>query len=399
MLKFDGSRLSWIMTTERNKITSLLKSLYSFVDPYPLLVRRIDHCEGNKMFFVFLRWGKSRTVWRSTYPVWPPIFSVAVSSKFIGLHVFLFNPPTSLQYLYLGSHVSYPTTYFTLARLDVGWRRYPCKKIHERYYTWSKMEKSATIFTVVSCLQWGSAVSVALANGLSRNLVVLKLNGSYEKGKLVWNETCFIWHQADTIFRSNGSAYLSARNKVQYFNIFNVLIRFFTTYFFNSMKIFQAGSGSVSGRIRIYVSGLLNLDPDFRTTDLRTRDTKEFFTDPKHCCLQHCVVVSDPRNVDAHTALAFLCVAEPDPTFHFDVNPDPAFSCGYESLTPIRIRLPRILFAYSEPLLRTWFRIRIRRIHMYLGLPDSYPDPLVRDMDPDPAPSIEYRQAKMVRKN
>ncbi len=28
------------------------------------------------------------------------------------------------------------------------------------------------------------------------------------------------------------------------------------------------------------------------------------------------------------------------------------------------------------------FRIRIHRIHMFLGLPD--PDPLVRDMDPDP---------------
>ncbi len=28
------------------------------------------------------------------------------------------------------------------------------------------------------------------------------------------------------------------------------------------------------------------------------------------------------------------------------------------------------------------FRIRIHRIHMFLGLPD--PDPLVRGMDPDP---------------
>ncbi len=31
-------------------------------------------------------------------------------------------------------------------------------------------------------------------------------------------------------------------------------------------------------------------------------------------------------------------------------------------------------------------RIRIYRIHMFLGLPD--PDPLVRVMDPDPDPSI-----------
>jgi hypothetical protein len=34
----------------------------------------------------------------------------------------------------------------------------------------------------------------------------------------------------------------------------------------------------------------------------------------------------------------------------------------------------------------TVFRIRIHRIHMFLGLPD--PDPLVRGMDPDPDPSI-----------
>jgi hypothetical protein len=32
------------------------------------------------------------------------------------------------------------------------------------------------------------------------------------------------------------------------------------------------------------------------------------------------------------------------------------------------------------------FRIRIHRIHMFLGLPDT--DPLVRGMDPDPDPSI-----------
>jgi hypothetical protein len=28
------------------------------------------------------------------------------------------------------------------------------------------------------------------------------------------------------------------------------------------------------------------------------------------------------------------------------------------------------------------------RIHMFLGLPDPYPDPLVRGMDSDPDPSI-----------
>ena len=31
-------------------------------------------------------------------------------------------------------------------------------------------------------------------------------------------------------------------------------------------------------------------------------------------------------------------------------------------------------------------RIRIHRIHMFLGLQDPDPDPLVRGMDPDPAP-------------
>ncbi len=32
------------------------------------------------------------------------------------------------------------------------------------------------------------------------------------------------------------------------------------------------------------------------------------------------------------------------------------------------------------------FRIRTHRIHIFLGLPDLYQDPLVRDMDPDPDP-------------
>jgi hypothetical protein len=31
--------------------------------------------------------------------------------------------------------------------------------------------------------------------------------------------------------------------------------------------------------------------------------------------------------------------------------------------------------------------IRIHRIHMFLGLLDPNPDPLVRGMDPDPAPA------------
>jgi hypothetical protein len=33
--------------------------------------------------------------------------------------------------------------------------------------------------------------------------------------------------------------------------------------------------------------------------------------------------------------------------------------------------------------------IRIHRIHMFLGLLDPDPDPLVRGMDPDPAPDLD----------
>ncbi len=33
-------------------------------------------------------------------------------------------------------------------------------------------------------------------------------------------------------------------------------------------------------------------------------------------------------------------------------------------------------------------RIRIRRVHMFLSLSDLHPDPLVKDMNPDPDPSI-----------
>jgi hypothetical protein len=33
-------------------------------------------------------------------------------------------------------------------------------------------------------------------------------------------------------------------------------------------------------------------------------------------------------------------------------------------------------------------RIRIRSIRMFLGLPD--PDPLIRGMDPDPAPDLPF---------
>ncbi len=45
-------------------------------------------------------------------------------------------------------------------------------------------------------------------------------------------------------------------------------------------------------------------------------------------------------------------------------------------------------FAQAHYLL-TVLRIRIRRIHMFLGLLDWDPDPLVRGMDPDPDPASD----------
>jgi hypothetical protein len=42
----------------------------------------------------------------------------------------------------------------------------------------------------------------------------------------------------------------------------------------------------------------------------------------------------------------------------------------------------------SEQILAV-LRIRIHRIHMFLGLLDTDPDPLVRGMDPDPDPALD----------
>jgi hypothetical protein len=48
----------------------------------------------------------------------------------------------------------------------------------------------------------------------------------------------------------------------------------------------------------------------------------------------------------------------------------------------------------EQPVWKAVLRIRIHRIHMFLGLLDPDPDPLVRgmdpdsDLDPDPDPSI-----------
>jgi hypothetical protein len=41
----------------------------------------------------------------------------------------------------------------------------------------------------------------------------------------------------------------------------------------------------------------------------------------------------------------------------------------------------------KKAVLRIRIRIRIHRIHMFLGLLD--PDPLVRGMDPDPDPALD----------
>jgi hypothetical protein len=41
------------------------------------------------------------------------------------------------------------------------------------------------------------------------------------------------------------------------------------------------------------------------------------------------------------------------------------------------------------PVLRIRIRIRIHRIHMFLGLLDPDLDPLVRGMDPDPDPTLD----------
>jgi hypothetical protein len=48
----------------------------------------------------------------------------------------------------------------------------------------------------------------------------------------------------------------------------------------------------------------------------------------------------------------------------------------------------------SDSVLQIRIQIRIRRIHMFLGLPEAHPDPLVRDTDPDLDPSIIKKNSK-----
>ncbi len=53
---------------------------------------------------------------------------------------------------------------------------------------------------------------------------------------------------------------------------------------------------------------------------------------------------------------------------------------------------------YLKPVFWILIRIQIHRIHMFLGLPDRDPDPLVRGIDPDqnpaPDPSIIKQKSK-----
>ncbi len=57
---------------------------------------------------------------------------------------------------------------------------------------------------------------------------------------------------------------------------------------------------------------------------------------------------------------------------------------GAYCATPVNRYLYWIL-EYLVSVLRIQIRIRIHRIHMFLGLLDPDPDPLVRGMDPDPS--------------
>jgi hypothetical protein len=70
---------------------------------------------------------------------------------------------------------------------------------------------------------------------------------------------------------------------------------------------------------------------------------------------------------------------------------------GYEVTVENLVRLltgrlpatvPRYLHIFPPLLAVLWIRIRICRMQMFLGRPAPHPDPLVRDMDPGPDPSI-----------
>ncbi len=70
-------------------------------------------------------------------------------------------------------------------------------------------------------------------------------------------------------------------------------------------------------------------------------------------------------------------IEDPDPESRFVIRYNPT---NYIQIEPCR-NAP-----YLAAVLRIRNRIRINRIHMFLGLRD--PDPLVRGMDPDPDPAL-----------
>jgi hypothetical protein len=71
-----------------------------------------------------------------------------------------------------------------------------------------------------------------------------------------------------------------------------------------------------------------------------------------------------------------------------DVYPGSEYFPFRIRIFPSRSRISIKEFEYFKPVLR----IRIHRIHMFWGLQDPDPDPLVRVMDPDPDPSINMQK-------
>ncbi len=89
----------------------------------------------------------------------------------------------------------------------------------------------------------------------------------------------------------------------------------------------------------------------------------------------------------------FQCIYLNNLTFNRDL---PGTSLQAESAA--NLKLSNVLFWFE--VFRIRIRIRIHRINMFLGLPDPYPDPLVRGVDPDPDHSISLlSSSKNSKKN
>ncbi len=155
-------------------------------------------------------------------------------------------------------------------------------------------------------------------------------------------------------------------------------------FFFASLKSLKKGFGSWSG---------------CGSVSQRVADPHQNVTDPQHCLLgrcQYCSFLSglhkrrlrrwtrrcwrrgSPASWSSATskleALCFFLVAFLlGPTYH------PPSVAEMATITHLLGPFPLFL-SVLPPVLR----IRIHRIHMFLGLHD--PDPLVRGMDPDPDP-------------